>query len=82
LLFGATLAPMTVTMLAGTGLVIVVFYFSSAAGGVDEENLLNRFLLHAVPALAFYLVLILHERERQAPAGEIASPTVPVQSAA
>ena len=82
LLFGATLAPMTVTMLAATGLVIVVFYFSNAAGGVDEENLLNRFILHAVPALAFYLVLILRERERLAPAGEIALPAVPAEPAA
>jgi hypothetical protein len=72
---------MTVTMLAATGLVIVVFYFSNAAGGVDEENLLNRFLLHAVPALAFYLVLILRERERQAPDTEIASPAVPAEPA-
>ena len=82
LLFGATLAPMTLTLLAAIGLVLVVFFFSSAAGGVDEENLLNRFLLHAVPALAFYLVLILRERERRAPAGEIALPVLPAEPAA
>ena len=45
LLFGTTLAPMTVTMLAAVGFVVVVFFFSNAAGGVDEESLLNRFLL-------------------------------------
>jgi hypothetical protein len=81
LLFGKSLAPMTVTMLAATGFVIVVFFFSNAAGGVDEESLLNRFLLHAVPALAFYLVLILRERERWAPAGETVSPPVPANPA-
>jgi hypothetical protein len=81
LLLGTALAPMTMTMLAATGVVLVVFFFSAAAGGVDEENLLNRFLLHAVPALGFYLVLILRERERQAPAGEIASPPVPADAA-
>jgi hypothetical protein len=64
LLFATTLAPMTVTMLAAVGFVGVVFFFSNAAGGVDEESLLNRFLLDAVPALAFYLVLILREREQ------------------
>ncbi|MDQ2962231.1 MAG: hypothetical protein M3R31_03585 [Pseudomonadota bacterium] len=80
-LLGATLAPMTLTMLAATGLVVVVFFFSSAWGGVDEENLLNRFLLHAVPALAYYLALILREPERQAPAGEIAAQSVPAQPA-
>jgi hypothetical protein len=77
LLFGKTLAPMTVTMLAAVGFVVVVFFFSNAAGGVDEESLLNRFLLDAVPALAFYLVLILREREHWAPAGEAVSPPVP-----
>jgi hypothetical protein len=64
LLFGKTLAPMTVTMLAAAGFIVVVFFFSNAAGGVDEESLLNRFLLDAVPALVFYLVLILREREQ------------------
>ena len=72
-ILGATLAPMTVTMMAATGVVLLVFFFSSAATGVDEETLLNRFLLHAVPALAFYLVLILREREHWAPVGETAS---------
>jgi hypothetical protein len=74
LLFGAMLAPMTVTMLAAIGVVLVVFFFSNAAIGVAEENLVNRFLLHAVPALAFFLMLILREREREAPAAEIAAP--------
>jgi len=45
-------------MLAALGLVVVVFFYSTAAGGVDEESLLNRFLLQLVPALSFYLVLI------------------------
>lgn len=51
--------PMTVTMLAACGLVLVVFYFSSAAGGVDDESLVNRMLLQVVPALAFYVALLL-----------------------
>lgn len=63
-LLGKTLAPATVTMLAAAGFVVVVFFFSTAAVGVDEETLLNRFLLHAVPALLFYLALILRELER------------------
>jgi hypothetical protein len=75
LLLGATLAPMTVTMLGAVGFVMVVFYFSSAAAGVDEESLLNRFLLQFVPALAFYLLLILRERERAGLGGEIAPAT-------
>ncbi|HEY2968013.1 MAG TPA: hypothetical protein VGK75_06555 [Casimicrobiaceae bacterium] len=81
LLFGKTLAPMTVTMLAATGLVVVVFFFSNVARGVAEENLLNRFLLQAVPALAYYLVLILRERERWAPASKMTSRAAPADAA-
>jgi hypothetical protein len=49
---------MTMTVAAMAGLVIVVFYFSSAAGGVLNETLVNRFLLHAAPTLAFYVLLL------------------------
>jgi hypothetical protein len=52
-------APMTVTMLGGCAFVFVVFFYSSASGGVDDESLVNRLLLHLVPALAFYLSLLL-----------------------
>lgn len=81
LLFGPMLAPMTVTMLAAVGFVVVVFFFSNAAGGVDEESLLNRFLLDAVPALVFYLVLILREREQWVRAGETAMQATPANVA-
>lgn len=53
------LAPMTVTMLGACAFVFVVFFYSSASGGVDDESLVNRLLLHLVPALAFYLSLLL-----------------------
>ena len=66
-LLEANVAPATVTMLAALGLVVVVFFYSTAAGGVDEESLVNRFLLHLVPALSFYLVLIASKRQQQAP---------------
>ena len=55
-------AAMTATVGAGAAFVIVVYFFSSAAGGVNEESLVNRFLLQAVPALAFYLVALLQHR--------------------
>jgi hypothetical protein len=80
LLLQANVAPATVTMLAALGLIVVVFFYSSATGGVDEESLLNRFLLHLVPALSFYLLLILGERQRRtvgvdmAPGGAVARP--------
>jgi hypothetical protein len=51
-------APMTVTMIGACAFVIVVFFFSSAYGGVDDESLVNRLPLHMVPALAFYLSLL------------------------
>ena len=51
-------APMTITMLGGCAFVFVVFFYSSASGGVDDESLVNRLLLHLVPALAFYLSLL------------------------
>jgi hypothetical protein len=65
LLLSKSLAPMSVTMLAAAGFIIVVFFFSNASGGVDDETLTNRLLLHVVPALVFYLALILRERARQ-----------------
>ncbi|MEO8565114.1 MAG: hypothetical protein ABI541_01925, partial [Betaproteobacteria bacterium] len=58
LLFREDFAPMTVTMLGGCAFVFVVFFYSSASGGVDDESLVNRLLLHLVPALAFYLSLL------------------------
>jgi hypothetical protein len=57
-LFTAALAPATITVAAMAGVVVVVFYFSSAAGGVLDETLVNRFLLHAAPTLAFYALLL------------------------
>jgi hypothetical protein len=50
----------------------MVYFFSGAAAGVATENLVNRFLLQTVPALAFYLVAILREREQSA--ASVASP--------
>ena len=52
-------APMTLTMLGGCAFVFVVFFYSSASGGVDDESLVNRLLLHLVPAFAFYLSLLI-----------------------
>ncbi len=49
---------MTVTIAGGLGLVFVVFFMTSAAGGVDDESLVNRLPLHMVPALVFYLALL------------------------
>jgi hypothetical protein len=63
-LLAAELAPMSVTMLGAFAFVFVVFFYSSAAGGVDEESLVNRLPLHLVPALAFYLVLLWRTRPR------------------
>ncbi|MEO5700697.1 MAG: hypothetical protein ABIR61_09405 [Casimicrobiaceae bacterium] len=57
-LLESTVAPMSVAMLGGIAFVAVVFFFSNAGGGVDDETLVNRLLLHLVPALAFYLLLL------------------------
>lgn len=62
LVLGQLLAPMTVTMLAASAFIFVVFFFSSASAGVDNENLASRLPLHLVPALLFYVALILRER--------------------
>jgi hypothetical protein len=59
-------------MAAAGGFVVMVYFFSGAAAGVATENLVNRFLLQTVPALAFYLVAILREREKSA--APVASP--------
>jgi hypothetical protein len=60
------MAPMTVTMLGAVGFIAVVYYFSSASGGVDNESLVNRLPLHMVPALVFYLLLLLCRRRAAA----------------
>jgi len=61
------LAPMSITMLGAFALVFVVFFLTSAAGGVEDESLVNRLPLHLVPALAFYLVLLWRLRLRLPP---------------
>jgi hypothetical protein len=73
-LLAPELAPMSVTMLFAFAFVFVVFFYSSAAGGVDEESLVNRLPLHLVPALAFYL-LVLWRRGRTATVAGAANPS-------
>ncbi|MGH8713339.1 MAG: hypothetical protein ACREYB_04950 [Casimicrobiaceae bacterium] len=73
-LFTAASAAITVTMLGAFAFVFVVFFYSSAAGGVEDESLVNRLPLHLVPALAFYLVLMWRQ---QAPAAEPAVAATP-----
>jgi hypothetical protein len=68
-LLARDLAPMTLTMAGAVGLVFVVYYFSSAAGGVDDESLVNRMPLQMIAALVFYLALLLQPAPAQA-AGE------------
>ncbi len=63
-LWAPDLASMTATMSGALGFVFIVYFFSSAAGGVDDETLVNRLLLHMVPALVFYLALLLHDPPR------------------
>lgn len=65
ILLSPALAPMSVTLLGGLAFVFVVFFFTSAAGGVEDESLVNRLPLHLVPALAFYLVLVWRVRLRR-----------------
>jgi hypothetical protein len=68
LVAGTLLAPMSGTILAAAAFIVVVFFFSNASGGVRDETLTNRLLLHVVPALVFYLAAILHARSiRTAP---------------
>ncbi len=60
LLLTPRIAPLTFTMLAGLGLIVVVYFFTPAALGVANETLINRMPLHFVPAAAYYaLVLVL-----------------------
>src|SRR5208283_703859 len=75
ILLTPALAPMSVTLLGGLAFVFVVFFFTSAAGGVEDESLVNRLPLHLVPALAFYLVLLWHVRRRGiSPDAAVSSP--------
>ena len=53
------LAPMTATVACALGLVTVIYFFSSASGGVHDESLVNRMPLQMVVAVAFYLALLL-----------------------
>lgn len=84
------LAPLTIAMLGAIAFVLVVFFFSNAYGGVDDETLVNRFLLQIVPALAFYLLLLVRRApstaavvtpaEHGVPAGHVV-PAEPVTTA-
>ena len=65
-LLAEPLAPATATMAAAAAFVLLVYGFSNAAVGVAGENLVNRFLLQTVPALAFYLLVILADRDAPA----------------
>jgi len=79
LLLTTALAPMSITMLSAFAFAFVVFFYSSAAGGVGDETLVNRLPLHLVPALAFFLVLLWRQRSRQtAPDAAGLSPPQPV----
>jgi hypothetical protein len=62
------LAPMSVTMLGAIAFVGVVFFFSTAAGAVEDETITLRFLLHTVPAFVFYVALIVRPRQTEADA--------------
>lgn len=65
ILLAPRIAPMTVTVLAGVALIVVVYFFTTAAWGVLNETLVNRMPLHLAPALAFYaLVLVVEGRDR------------------
>ena len=77
-LVSAALAPMTMTVAAMAALVIVIFYFTTAAGGVLDETLVNRFLLHAAPTLAFYALLLVLDARAPSSAAE----SVPTTKAA
>ena len=48
-------------LMGAAAFVAVVFYWSSASGGVDDESLVNRLPLHLAPALVFYLLLLVRE---------------------
>jgi hypothetical protein len=65
-LLDAKLAPMTVTMLAAVAFIGVVFFFSTASGGVKDESLTNRLIMHTVVAFVFYVALILRSSQHQA----------------
>src|SRR5204862_4120163 len=65
-LLGDRLAPMTVTIGSAVAFVGVVFFFSTASGGVKDESLTNRLVMHMVPAFVFYLALILRSSQHQA----------------
>ena len=76
-LLSPRLAPMTVTIATGSAFVAIVYFFSSAAGGVNDESLVNRFLFQIVPALAFYLIAILQDRDPSVEVEETSSSALP-----
>jgi len=79
-LLSPALAPMTMSVAAMAGVVLVVYYFTSAAGGVLDETLVNRFLLHAAPALAFYALLLVLDARARPSADAITPATKPADA--
>ena len=43
----------------------VVFFFSTASGAVEGKSVTKRLLPHTIPALVFYVALMLRLRPRQ-----------------
>ncbi len=76
-LLGNANAPMTATMLVASAFVFIVFFYSSAARGVEDATLVNRLPLHMVPALAFYLISVWQARRTASPAIAAQPPPLP-----
>jgi hypothetical protein len=70
------IAPATATIATGAAFIAVIYSFTSASIGVIEESLTNRLPLQMVPALAFYVAMLIADARpgrRVAPA-----PSLPV----
>ena len=70
-LFAPAYQAMTVLMLAAFSFLIVVFFFTQAQAWAEDFTTLNRAFLHMIPALLFYIMLLL--REAAALSGGISS---------
>lgn len=60
-LFSASLRVMTVLVLTGFYFLAIVFFFSKAHVWVADFSTLNRALLHIVPMLMFYMMVLYRE---------------------
>lgn len=74
-LFAPTYRAMTVLVVAAVVFVLATFFFTHISAWVEDYTVVNRALLHLVPMLMFYLMVLFWEASGSLPAITVAART-------